>query len=100
MVRRVTAAQAKAQLSELMARVAHGDEQVLIERRGKPLAALVSVDDLERLQHEGATASRPLGALALVGAWSEVGDEWIDAFIADIYARRERDTGRPVELEE
>lgn len=100
MIRRVSAARAKAQLSELVARVAHGGEQVVIERRGKPLAALVSVDDLERLRREGATAPRPMGALALVGAWREIEDEWLNSFMEEVYSERERDTGRPVRLEE
>jgi prevent-host-death family protein len=50
MVKRVSTAQAKAQLSALMAQVAYGGERIIIERRGKPLAALVSVDDLWRLE--------------------------------------------------
>ena len=33
------------------------------------------------------------GALALVGAWSEVSDEEIDAFIANAYAERGKSNG-------
>ncbi len=50
MVKKTSAAQAKAQFSALMAEVAHGGKRVVIERRGKPLAALVSVSDLELLE--------------------------------------------------
>jgi prevent-host-death family protein len=99
MTKRISAAEAKARLSDLMARVAYGGEHYVIERRGKPLAALVSVDDLERLQQGRTTAARPQGALALVGAWREVDDQDLEAMIADIYAERARDTGRPVPLE-
>jgi hypothetical protein len=43
---------------------------------------------------------RPQEALALVGAWGEfVGDEEIDTMVGEIYAARDRDTGRPVDLE-
>ena len=67
--------EAKAHLSELMARVGYGGERFVIERRGRPLAALVGVEDLERLEAEGReVSSRSLGALALVGAWGEVED--------------------------
>jgi prevent-host-death family protein len=59
--------EAKAQLSALMARAGYGGERFLIERRGKPLAALVGVGDLESLEREGDAPSRPLGALDLVG---------------------------------
>ena len=99
MTKRISAAQAKAHLSELMAQVAYGGEQYVIERRGKPVAALVSVDDLQRLEQGRAPAARPLGALAIVAAWREVDDEDIDAMIAEIYSERARDTGRPVPLE-
>ena len=60
MTKRISAAQAKAHLSELMAQVAYGGEHYVIERRGKPLAALVSVDDLERLE-QGRATSAPSG---------------------------------------
>ena len=99
MVKRVSAAQAKAQLSALTGEVAFGGQHVIIERRGRPLAALVSVDDLRLLEQYRAASARPRGALALVGAWGEVEDEDLDSLIGDIYAGRDRDTGRPVDLE-
>ena len=45
MTKRVSAANAKAHLSALVAEVAFGGEQVIIERRGKPMAALVGLDE-------------------------------------------------------
>ena len=100
MADKVSAAQAKAQLSALVAEVAYGGKRFIIERRGKPLAALVSLADLKRLEQDRARALRPLGALALVGAWAELGNEEIDALVAHIYAEREKDLGRPVDLGE
>jgi prevent-host-death family protein len=99
MAKRVSAAQAKANFATLVAEVAFGGQCIIIERRGKPLAALVSLADLERLEQEHATSARPTGALALVGAWRDVPDEELDAVVSDIYATRERDKGRPVNLE-
>jgi prevent-host-death family protein len=99
MAKRVSAAQAKSNFATLVAEVAFGGQYVIIERRGKPLAALVSLADLERLEQEHATAARPTGALALVGAWRDVPDEELEALVSDIYAARERDNGRPVNLE-
>jgi prevent-host-death family protein len=58
--KKVRATEAKAQLSALMARAGYGGERFLIERRGRPLAAMVGVEDLERL--EGDAPWRPLGA--------------------------------------
>ena len=43
---------------------------------------------------------RSKGALALLGAWSELEDHEVDALIEEIYAARRNDTGRPVELED
>ena len=99
MVKKTSAAQAKAQFSALMAEVAHGGKRVVIERRGKPLAALVSVTDLERLEEEQATSARPRGALALVGAWRAVDEQKLVALIAGIYESRSQDTGRSVEID-
>ena len=98
MTTRVSVAKAKAELSALMAAVAYQGQHVIIERRGRPMAALVSVDDLEQIDRERAASTRPRGALALIGAWSDVDDREIEAMVADIYAAREQDTGRQVEL--
>ncbi len=99
MTRTISASQAKYQFSSLMGEVAVSGNRILIERRGKPAAAIVSVSDLERLENGQPTMERPAGALALVGAWREVADDNIDALVRDIYASRDQDKGRPVELE-
>lgn len=99
MVKTISAAQAKAHFSSLLAEVAYGGQHILIERRGKPVAALVSVDDLKQLEHYRTTSAQPQGALALVGAWRDIDDTDMDALIVDIYGQREQDMGRPVDLE-
>lgn len=48
-MRRASVAQARAELSDLLDRVAHGRERVVITSRGRPKAALVSLDDLAAL---------------------------------------------------
>ena len=57
-----------------------------------------AIADEVEVEQQPAAASRPRGALALVGAWGEVADDDVDALIADIYARRAGATGRRVEL--
>jgi prevent-host-death family protein len=47
---RVNVAEARKQFSELVARVAYTGERVIIERWGKPMMALVSMEDLRRLE--------------------------------------------------
>lgn len=47
---RVGTHEAKTHLSEYLNRVRYGGERIVIERHGKPVAALVSNEDLERLE--------------------------------------------------
>lgn len=42
--------QARAELADLINRVVYGNERVVVTRHGKPLVALVSAADLERLE--------------------------------------------------
>ena len=91
----LSVADAKKHLSELMSRTAYNNERFLIERHGKPTAALVSVEDLARLEKEPV---RSRGLLAAVGAWADF--EELDQVIADIYRQRRQAPDRPVSLEE
>lgn len=50
MATRVGDREAKAHLSEYLDRTAHHGERILVERHGEPVAALVSIDDLRRLE--------------------------------------------------
>ncbi len=94
MTKKISSAQAKSHFSALVAEVAYGNSHIIIERRGRPLVALVSVSDLERLDQGVASSARPLGALALVGAWREVDDDVLEGIVAQILAGREDDKGR------
>ncbi|HUF54179.1 MAG TPA: type II toxin-antitoxin system Phd/YefM family antitoxin [Dehalococcoidia bacterium] len=49
----VSQTEAKQRLGDLVKRVAYGGERIVLENRGKPQAALVSIADLEALE-EGA----------------------------------------------
>lgn len=49
-LRRVSSSEARATLADLLEQVGDEGERVLIERRGKPPVALLSVDDLQRYQ--------------------------------------------------
>ncbi len=87
-------ADAKKNLSELMSRAAYNNERFLIQRRGKPMAALVSVEDLARLEKDTAA---PKGLLAAVGALADF--DGLDEMIEEIYRQREQAQDRPVTLE-
>ena len=47
---RVGAHEVKTRLSEYLNRIACGRERIVVERHGKPVAALVSLEDLQRLE--------------------------------------------------
>jgi len=83
--------EAKKRLSELMSRVVYTRERFVIQRRGKPMAALVSTEDLSRLEQEAAT---PKGLLAAVGAWADFAE--LDQVVEEIYRQRERARDRAV----
>jgi prevent-host-death family protein len=47
---RASVAQAKNTLSSLINRVAYGKTRIVLESRGRPKAALISAEDLEKLE--------------------------------------------------
>ncbi|GGZ55720.1 antitoxin [Streptomyces inusitatus] len=52
--------QARAELADLINRVVYGGERVVVTRHGKPLVALVSAEDLERLEAGREPVSEPV----------------------------------------
>ena len=94
-------AEIKARLSEIINRVAFGHERLLVLRRGKPVAALVSVDDLRRLEaidsaRTGGENENVHPIMRAFGGWADRDD--IDALLIEIYADREAAIGREVAL--
>ncbi len=83
--------EAKRRLSELMSRVVYRGERFVIQRPGRPMAALVSAEDLARLEQE---AAAPKGLLASVGAWADVAE--LEQVVEEIYRQRERARDRTV----
>lgn len=54
--------QARAELADLINRVVYGNERVVVTRHGKPLVALVSAADLEKLEAEHEVAEDLAGS--------------------------------------
>jgi len=50
MLNKITTADARQKSSDVINRVAFGDDSFVLTRRGKPIAALVSMKELELLQ--------------------------------------------------
>ena len=97
MARSFNTADVKARLSELISRVAYGHERLIVLRRGKPVAALVSFEDLSRLEALDATSAQGDDAHPIMrafGGWADRTD--LDEVLTEIYADREAATGREV----
>ena len=90
--RRISISDAEAGLSALVDGVKRG-ERYVIERQGTALAAVIAVEDLQRLPDE--PQKEPGGGLALEGALEMTDDEF-ERFLSDIYEERLRDLGRDV----
>jgi len=95
MAKGIGVAEAKRRFSELLARVAFGGERFIIRRRGKPLAALVGLEDLRLIEER-----RPReGLLAAARALADYED--LEEVMAEVYRSRARRglRRRKVELE-
>ncbi|MFD8620474.1 type II toxin-antitoxin system Phd/YefM family antitoxin [Streptomyces sp. NPDC059513] len=63
--------QARAELADLINRVVYGGERVVVTRHGKPLVALVSAADLERLERlnaEEAAEEQVISSVSSIGS--------------------------------
>ena len=89
----VTVAQARSDLSNLLAQAELLDRRFIIARRGKPKAALVSVKDLARLEAlERAVASASPDRGQEIRALQQAGLlRPVSADLVDRYARQEPD---------
>jgi prevent-host-death family protein len=77
-MQKVSVATAKSHLSELIAKSAYHNEKIIITRRNKPIAALVSIDDLRIIeQHE-----ERKGLASIAGKWT--GFDEISIHIEDL----------------
>lgn len=72
MVETMNVVEARKSFSDVMARVAYTGQRVVVERKGRPMMALISIEDLRRLEEleNGATSirARRVAALALAAA--------------------------------
>jgi prevent-host-death family protein len=84
---RVSIGQVKRDISDLVNRVAYGGERILLTSRGKPKAAIVSIEDYEQLEETGAKTN--------LEQWRF----WVaerDALAAEILGRR---AGEPLDVD-
>ncbi len=89
----VSVADAKRQFSDYINRSALGGCRVIITKRNRPVAALVSLKDLRDLEQ----VEKRRGLLAVVHRW-EGFEEVADAIETAVEARHAEGTGRDVSL--
>lgn len=89
-------AEAKKKFSELLARVAFKGERFVITRRGKPMAALVGLEDLAVLEEQGDRLLEPQGLSAAAGALADY--EGFEETMTEVYRSRRQAAGRRVKL--
>jgi len=83
----ISIGQVKRDISELVNRVAYGGERIILTSRGKPKAAIVSIEDYEWLERD-----RSGHGLERWEAWLAESDK----LAAQILARRE---GEPIDVD-
>ena len=92
----ISIAEAKSKFSEVIARTIYAGERFIVRRRGKPVAAIVGIDDLKKIQLT--ESSEDTGTLlAAAEAWADFKD--LDRVIEDIYRSRRKSTDRKVTIE-
>ena len=88
--RKAPVAEVKARLSEYVSLSASRGDRIVITRRGKPVAALVGLEDLQTL----AQADKRRGLSELMGRWEDFAD--IAGSVERIYRARRNDGYRDV----
>ena len=97
---KLNTAEIKAHLSELVNRVAFSRERLIVMRRGKPVAALISLEDLQRLEVLEAADTQPTEGqhpvMKAFGGWADLDN--LDKLMTEIYAERDSTDGREVQF--
>lgn len=81
-MRQVNLAKAKNCLSEFVSRAAYAGEHIIITKRGKPFAAIISIEDLELLRkvQAGSPEEGLFGAVGMAPELEEVAEKAMEAY--------------------
>jgi prevent-host-death family protein len=86
----VSVAEAKSNFSEYIARAAFANEKIIITKRGRPIAAIVSIDDVKKMKQDRENN----GLENAAGKWKDFED--ISEDIEEVYKKRKMQKGRDV----
>lgn len=93
MSKNIGVAEVKKQFSAVISEVSLKGEHFVIEKKGKPMAAMVSVKELEIIEASG-TKEKKKGLLAAIGAWEDFDD--LENTVMTIYKERRKSKSRVV----
>ena len=88
--KKVAVAEVKSRFSELLSKVAYANQRIVVTKRQKPIAAIVNMDDLRRLN----LMDKSSGLLSCVGKWDRF--EEIVKDVEAVYNARNEDKLRNV----
>ena len=91
MTRVITIAEAGEALSEVIERAAATGERILISREGKPIAAIVSAEELKRLDYQK-HEPQPGTLAEVAGQWEHF--EEVEPYIEEVYQARQKEADR------
>ena len=94
---KMNVAEAKKKFSELLARTAYNGERFIINRRGKPMAVLIGLDDFALLEQQIHSSEKPKGLLSAAGALAEF--DGFEDIMSDVYRSRRESISRVVRLD-
>lgn len=80
---RMGVAEVKRRFADVVGQVVHGGKRIIVERRGRPVVAIVPLDDSDALP-------RPGQRLAAVAASGEVDGESFRELMGEVTAKRRR----------
>jgi len=86
-----TITEAKARLSELVARLIHGRDTLVLTKKGREVAVIMPYEEYQELRKKDRGLIQARGALAGL-------DREIDDLCRAIYEEREKEKGREVSL--
>jgi antitoxin (DNA-binding transcriptional repressor) of toxin-antitoxin stability system len=87
MSKNIGVAEVKKSFSTVISEVALKGEHFLIEKKGKPMAALVSIQELQRIEGTGG-GKKKRGLLSAIGAWEDF--EGLEDMVEAAYRQREK----------
>ncbi len=93
MAKTMGVAEVKRHFSEVMSEVSRGGGHFIIGRKGKPMAAMVGIKDLEIIERHKKMREKK-GLLTALGAWEDF--ERLDEVIRHIYEKRKRSKDRRI----